>query len=113
MVRGLDYYTRTVFEFCLDDEKSKISLGGGGRYDKLAEIIGRIKKPGVGVAFGVERLMEEMIQRGKGFKLAKPEVFLVYIGEAAKKMSFKILEQFRKEKILIGENLEKTICELN
>ena len=107
LVRGLDYYTRTVFEFCLDDEKSKISLGGGGRYDKLAEIIGRIKKPGVGVAFGVERLMEEMIQRGKGFKSAKPEVFLVYIGEAAKKMSFKILEQFRKEKILIGENLEK------
>ncbi|MDD3491467.1 MAG: histidine--tRNA ligase [Candidatus Pacebacteria bacterium] len=108
LVRGLDYYTRTVFEFCLDDEKNKVSLGGGGRYDKLAEIVGRVKKPGVGVAFGVERLMEEMIQQGKGFKLTKPEVFLVYIGEAAKKMSFKILEQFRKEKILIGENLEKS-----
>jgi len=107
LVRGLDYYTKTVFEFCLDDEKSKISLGGGGRYDKLAEIIGGIKKPGVGVAFGVERLMQEMIQGGKKFKSTKPELFLVQIGEAAKKMSFKILEQFRKENILLGENLGK------
>lgn len=107
LVRGLDYYTRTVFEFCLDDEKNKISLGGGGRYDQLAKVIGKIEKPGVGVAFGVERLMLEMIEQGKKFKIAKPEIFLVQIGDAAKKMSFKILEQFRKENIFLGESLGK------
>ena len=72
LVRGLDYYTKTVFEFCLDSEINKISLGGGGRYDKLAETIGGIKKPAVGVAFGAERLMQEMIQQGKKFKPNTP-----------------------------------------
>lgn len=107
LVRGLDYYTKTVFEFCFEGETDKISLGGGGRYDELTETIGGIKKPAVGVAFGVERLMQEMIDQGKKFKPFMPKVFLVQIGEAAKKMSFKILEQFRKENILLGENLGK------
>jgi histidyl-tRNA synthetase len=107
LVRGLDYYTKTVFEFCLDSGENKISLGGGGRYDKLAEIIGNLKKPAVGVAFGVERLMQGMIQSGKKFKLSTPNLFLVQIGESAKKMSFKILEQFRKENIPLGESLGK------
>jgi histidyl-tRNA synthetase len=107
LVRGLDYYTKTVFEFCLENETGRISLGGGGRYDELTETIGGIKKPAVGVAFGVERLMQEMVRQGKKFKPTVPKVFLVQIGEAAQKMSFKILEQFRKEKILLGENLGK------
>ncbi|MDD5760453.1 MAG: histidine--tRNA ligase [Candidatus Pacebacteria bacterium] len=107
LVRGLDYYTKTVFEFCLDGEENKTSLGGGGRYDNLAEVIGGLKKPAVGVAFGVERLMQEMIQAGKKFKTSTPKLFLVQIGEPAKRMSFKILEQFRKENIPLGENLGK------
>jgi histidyl-tRNA synthetase len=107
LVRGLDYYTKTVFEFYLDSKSNKISLGGGGRYDKLAEAIGGFEKPAAGVAFGVERLIQEMIQRGKKLKLPAPKLFLVQIGEPAKKMSFKILEQFRKENIPLGENLGK------
>ena len=107
LVRGLDYYTRTVFEFSLGDEIKRIALAGGGRYDKLVESLGGTHKAAVGVAFGVERLMNELIQKGKELVVSKPKVFLVQIGDAAKRQSFKLLEQFRKENIFLGESLGK------
>jgi len=107
LVRGLDYYTRTVFEFSLNNGIKKIVLAGGGRYDKLVKSLGGTYKPAVGVAFGVERLMNELIKKGKELILPKPKVFLVQIGDAAKRQSFKLLEQFRKENIFLGENLGK------
>lgn len=107
LVRGFDYYTRTVFEFSFGDETKKIVLGGGGRYDKLTKILGGIQRPAVGVAFGIERLIKEIIEKGKDLNLPKPKVFLAQIGEAAKRQSFKLLEQFRKANILIGESLGK------
>jgi len=107
LVRGLDYYTRTVFEFSLKDEKNKIALAGGGRYDKLVEILGGTDKPAVGVAFGVERLMKKLVEKGKYLVSLKPNVYLVQIGDPAKRLSFKLLEEFRKENILLGESLGK------
>lgn len=107
LVRGLDYYTRTVFEFSLSSETKSIALAGGGRYDKLVESLGGAHRPAVGVAFGVERLMNELIKKGKELVVSKPKVFLVQIGDAARRQSFKILEQFRKENIFLGESLGK------
>jgi len=107
LVRGLDYYTKTVFEFSLGDDTNRIALAGGGRYDKLVEILGGTYKPAVGVAFGVERLMKELVEKGKSLVLPRPSVYLVQIGDPARRLSFKLLEQFRKENIFLGENLGK------
>lgn len=107
LVRGLDYYTRTVFEFSLGNEIRRIALAGGGRYDKLVGSLGGAHKAAVGVAFGVERLINELIGKGKELVMPKPKVFLVQIGDAAKKQSFNLLEQFRKENIFLGESLGK------
>jgi len=107
LVRGLDYYTRTVFEFSLGDGTNKIALAGGGRYDKLIEILGGTHKPAIGVAFGIERLIKELIAKGKNFNVPKPNIYLVQIGDPARRQSFKLLEQFRKENIFLGESLGK------
>ena len=107
LVRGFDYYTKTVFEFSLGNEEKGIALAGGGRYDKLVELLGGTCKPAVGVAFGVERLINQIVKNGKELIVPKPKIFLVQIGDAAKKQSFKLLEQFRKENIFLGENLGK------
>ncbi len=107
LVRGFDYYTKTVFEFSLGNEIKRIALAGGGRYDKLVESLGGTHKAAVGVAFGVERLINELVKKGKELVLPKPKIFLVQIGDAAKKQSFKFLEQFRKENIFLGESLGK------
>lgn len=62
IVRGLDYYTRTVFEFT--SEVDKLALNGGGRYDGLAEILGGQPTPGIGFGAGVERVIQEMKRQG-------------------------------------------------
>jgi histidyl-tRNA synthetase len=107
LVRGFDYYTKTVFEFSLSNEEKEIAIAGGGRYDKLVEFLGGTSKPAVGVAFGVERLINQLVKNGKELVVSKPKIFLVQIGDAAKKQSFKLLEQFRKENIFLGESLGK------
>ena len=63
LVRGLDYYTRTVFEFNIKNHDSKMAIGGGGRYDGLLKSISRIDKPALGMAFGVERVIEALKER--------------------------------------------------
>ncbi|MGB9726610.1 MAG: histidine--tRNA ligase [Minisyncoccia bacterium] len=107
LVRGLDYYTRTVFEVFKSGGDKLLALGGGGRYDKLLEILKGPKAGGVGVAFGVERLIEEMKAMGKKFPLPHYDVFLIQLGDKAKNIAFTLLERFRKEGILVGENLGK------
>lgn len=98
LVRGLDYYTRTIFEFLPDEEGSQSSIGGGGRYDKLVEMLGGSKTPGAGWSIGIDRvilaLKEKNINVPEG--LPKPKLFLVQLGEAAKRKSLNIYESFRK-----------------
>jgi len=82
LVRGLDYYTRTVFEFT--SELDKVALNGGGRYDGLAEILGGAPTPGIGFGAGIERIILELKRQG----IMPPEeqqtrAFVVYFDRTA------------------------------
>ena len=105
LVRGLDYYTRTVFEVWLEEDSSTgsgqgggIQLAGGGRYDYLMEELGGQKTEAAGWAIGVERLID--LLKKKGFETPKtrpePKIFLAQLGDLAKKRSLIFFEQFRK-----------------
>ncbi len=138
LVRGLDYYTRTVFEFFVDDTAKKIeptgeavktegpqdnadpaeakdepyeaakklAVVGGGRYDGLIELIGGRPTPAVGGAMGLERLVG-LIKARKTMvpSSPKPEVFLVQLGDLAKRKSFRIMEELRRAGITVAESL--------
>ncbi|MBO0795338.1 MAG: histidine--tRNA ligase, partial [Ktedonobacteraceae bacterium] len=83
IVRGLDYYTRTVFEVISED--NKLALNGGGRYDGLAEILGGQPTPGIGFGLGVERVIQEMKRRGIEPPAEEPtRAFVVYFGKEPK-----------------------------
>jgi histidyl-tRNA synthetase len=92
LVRGLDYYTRTVFEFWSLKDGAQNSLGGGGRYDDLLEILGGKSTPALGFAGGVDRTIEYIqakeieIQDG-----VHHEVFVAQIGEEARKKCFRLM----------------------
>jgi histidyl-tRNA synthetase len=110
LVRGLDYYTKTVFEIFEESEKGRAigALAGGGRYDNLAKILGGGEVPAVGGAAGVERIIELMKEKQvKLQKERKPRIFLAQIGDLAKKKSLKLIEEFRREKIPVYESLGK------
>jgi histidyl-tRNA synthetase len=80
IVRGLDYYTRTVFEFTSDLDK--LALNGGGRYDGLAEILGGPPTPGIGFGAGIERTIQEMKrQKITPREEERPLAFVVYFGK--------------------------------
>lgn len=82
IVRGLDYYTRTVFEFMPDNEN--VALSGGGRYDGLAEVLGGAHTPGIGFGAGVERIILELKKRAiQPQATAKPRAFVVSFGKTA------------------------------
>ena len=84
LVRGLDYYTRTVFELCSRDLGAQDALLGGGRYDDLAEMLGGPATPGVGFAGGMERLVLVLKERGQVTSQQGLHVFVIPIGEEAK-----------------------------
>lgn len=106
LVRGLDYYTRTVFEiWSTDEEGKKKSLGGGGRYDKLIESLGGEPTPAIGFALGVDRLVLEMKRiKAKSYESPKPRIFIAQLGNLAKKKSLKLFSNLEKEGILIAES---------
>ena len=96
LVRGLDYYTKTVFEVWATGIGAQSALCGGGRYDGLAESLGGPETPGVGVAIGLERiviLMKELYAEPPA--LPKPEIFLAYLGEKPRKRSLKLMDELR------------------
>jgi histidyl-tRNA synthetase len=114
IVRGLDYYTRTIFEFwpskgnLSEDEKSKFALGGGGRYDELIKYLGGKITPACGMAFGMERIIEEMKNQGVLLpKERKNIVFLTAISEPAKKKALSLFEELKEAKIEVKEALAK------
>jgi len=151
LVRGLDYYNRTVFEVFAkvekvekkeepkpgvvlegsapvsggeesgelaensvkniervggEDEIRRLALGGGGRYDNLAELIGGRQVHAVGAAIGIERVI--LAWKASGLKIpepSKPKVFLAQLGDLAKKKSFVLIETLRKANISMAESL--------
>lgn len=92
IVRGLDYYTRTVFEFWDRESGAQNAIGGGGRYDGLIELMGGPPTPAVGYAAGIERIIENM--KAEGIKVPKkddPYVFVAQLGYEAKKKCLPLL----------------------
>jgi histidyl-tRNA synthetase len=81
LVRGMDYYNRTVFEWITDKLGSQGTVCGGGRYDPLVEIFGGKPTPAVGFAMGVERLLELMKVAGGDFSRSQCDVYLVHQGD--------------------------------
>lgn len=100
IVRGLDYYNRTCFEYwSVDDEEGKTALGGGGRYDGLVALMGgRENTPACGFALGLDRVVAKIRESEKILPEAyEPDVFIAQLGESAKKKSMVLYEQLRKK----------------
>jgi histidyl-tRNA synthetase len=96
LVRGLDYYTRTVFEVWPPEVGGQSTLGGGGRYDGLAEQIGGRPTPGVGFAAGLERILLNLEKQGLALPAEAPQLaFLVPLGLAAKRELNVLADQLR------------------
>jgi histidyl-tRNA synthetase len=97
LVRGLDYYTRTLYEFVHDKLGAQSAVGGGGRYDGLAELIGGPRLPGVGWALGVERTLLAM--EAESLPVPSPptmQVFAVPLGPAAARRLFTVISELRR-----------------
>ncbi|NJA55135.1 histidine--tRNA ligase [Streptomyces sp. NEAU-H3] len=97
LVRGLDYYTRTTFEFVHDGLGSQSAVGGGGRYDGLSEMLGGPELPSVGWALGVDRTV--LALEAEGVVLDLPPVTSVYaipLGEAARRALFEKVTELRR-----------------
>ncbi len=105
LVRGLDYYTRTVFEIWPEEKKDEgapqFSLCGGGRYDKLINLLGGPKTPAVGWAMGIERIISILKQYNASVPdyRPQPKVFIAQLGELAKRKCLLLFEELRRHGI--------------
>lgn len=95
LVRGLDYYNLTVFEWITDALGSQGTICGGGRYDPLAERLGGKPNPGCGYAMGIERVIELLRERGKAETVAQADVYVVHQGGATAQAAFGVAELLR------------------
>ncbi len=97
LVRGLDYYCQTVFEFWDSGTGAQNAVGGGGRYDGLIEILGGKPTPGVGYAGGVERMIWHMKEAGvQAPNKDQMDVFVAQLGPEAKKQCLTLVSQLRE-----------------
>ena len=109
LVRGLDYYCKTVFEIQSDLLGAQDALCGGGRYDYLIEELGGKASPAIGFAAGLERLILALENQNELIKTS-PDIYLISLGEDAIKFSFDIAEQLRKNNlIVIMETLRRSL----
>ncbi|MDO4711191.1 MAG: histidine--tRNA ligase [Peptostreptococcaceae bacterium] len=111
IVRGLDYYVRTAFEFVTDKLGSQATVCGGGRYDGLIEQLGGPSTPGIGFGLGIERLLLLMESVEAKFPSQKTmDLFIVALGEEAKQKSIDILFKLRKKGISCDiDHLERSM----
>jgi len=104
LVRGLDYYTRTVFEIQPEAEGAQSTLGGGGRYDDLIEELGGKPTPAIGFAAGIERIILNLKRQNISIPaLPRPRVFIAYVGDEAKDKAVKLASTLRKNGIGVIE----------
>jgi histidyl-tRNA synthetase len=96
LVRGLDYYTRTTFEFMADALGAQLSLAGGGRYDYLIEEIGGPPTPAVGIASGIERLVLSLQQQGVEAETPAIDVFFAVEDDDARPDVLAALAELRR-----------------
>ncbi len=103
LVRGLDYYNRTVFEIFA--EGFNFAIASGGRYDYLAEMLKLGKLFAVGSSVGIDRVIEIIKSTGKTMPLkSPPKVFFIHIGDEAKKKGLALIEEFRKSGVKTSES---------
>ena len=95
LVRGLDYYTRTAFEFVAEDLGAQATVLAGGRYDGLSEQLGGPRLPGVGFAAGLERML--LASRGIEDAAPAPDVYVVALGERAQRAAFALATSLRAQ----------------
>jgi len=119
VVRGLDYYTDTTFEFISKDLGAQDALGGGGRYDGLIEQLGGKPTPGVGFGSGMERLI--IVAEKNGFTFgepSKPKVYFIALNDDAKEIAFRLMAELRKKNIscetdLLSRSMKSQMREAN
>lgn len=109
LVRGLDYYTKTVFELWTEsDSRGMLSLGGGGRYDGLTELLGGKPTPGIGFGLGADRIVSEM--QNQEVEIPEThitEVFVAQLGDEAKKKCFRLLFELRNAGIAAEGSIDR------
>jgi histidyl-tRNA synthetase len=116
LVRGLDYYTKTVFEWYAESEDQELAqsaLGAGGRYDGLVEVLGGHPAPAAGFALGLDRIVSRLKERDRNAaftpaNMAPVDVFLAQLGEVGRKKALALFEEFRRADILVGEAFGKS-----
>jgi len=97
LVRGLDYYTRTVFEWVTDELGSQNAVCGGGRYDGLVADIGGPATPATGFAVGLERLVDLVREKGLASAEEPPDAYLLAVGGEAQRAAHTVAERLRDE----------------
>ena len=109
LVRGLDYYNRTVWEFwTTDDATGASSLGGGGRYDGLVEMLGGRPTPAAGFAGGADRLILKLKElHAQAPVTNRPDIYLAQLGEPARKKMLKLFEQLQAAGLKVAETMTK------
>ncbi|MCX6746469.1 MAG: histidine--tRNA ligase [Candidatus Parcubacteria bacterium] len=123
LVRGLDYYTKTVFEVWPgpgtpreagqgetegEEKKAQIALGGGGRYDNLIELLGGRPTPAVGASLGLERIILKIKEANLEMPLIqKADIFVAQLGETPKRKAMALYETLRQEGFKIAEAFSK------
>ena len=111
IVRGLDYYTKTVFEIIADNKNSNSVICGGGRYDGLIEELGGNPMPACGFALGMERLILTMEEQG--IEIPEPkgvEIYIGNIGDESSMFAQKLIMELRKTGIIAeGDHLGKSV----
>jgi histidyl-tRNA synthetase len=100
MVRGLDYYSRTTFEWTTGKLGSQSAVAAGGRYDGLVEQLGGPAIPGVGFAMGVERLTM-LLKMQDNAAVNGPSLYIVWVGEKARDWAFPLAHRLRKKSIVV------------
>jgi len=111
LVRGLDYYTKTVFELYQEGSEPgrQDALGGGGRYDGLITALGGRETPGVGFSLGADRIVNAMREQWTEEERTppKPQLFFAQLGEQARRRALKLIEGIRAEGFRVAEQFSK------
>ena len=116
LVRGLDYYTRTVFELVSDELGAQDALLGGGRYDGLVETLGGPATPGIGFAGGTDRLA--LVLESKPMDEARPDLYLAALGDDGRALALQLADALRRRGVRVdldhrGRKLGKQLAEAN
>jgi histidyl-tRNA synthetase len=100
LVRGLDYYTRSVFEFQPKDERGQSTVGAGGRYDGLVELLGGKPTPGVGFGTGFERIIINLKRENIAApRIEPPRVYIAHTSEAARAAALRLARRLHQRDI--------------